>query len=71
MKVASPRVMPLGPFVSDWTRQVGLGKATSVKGAFCGRTRGRWVKAWKLSFVETCESGPLIPSNPDVFHHLA
>jgi hypothetical protein len=42
MKVASPRVMPLGPFVSDWTRQVGLGKATSVKGAFCGRTRGRF-----------------------------
>jgi hypothetical protein len=36
MKVASPRVMPVGPFVSDWTGKVGLRKATLVKGRYAG-----------------------------------
>ena len=36
MKVASPRVMPVGPFVSDWTRQVGLRKPTLMKGCSAG-----------------------------------
>jgi len=30
--VASPRVMPVSPFVSNWTRQVGLRKPTLVEG---------------------------------------
>ena len=36
MKVASPRVMPVVPFVSDWMGKVGLRKATMVKGRYAG-----------------------------------
>lgn len=42
IELASPRVMPVGPLVSDWTRQVGALQAHVADGAFRWRTPGRF-----------------------------